>query len=279
MPQPLLSVVSSTPDTYPPLREIINTYGLRAEKKFGQNFLLDLNITRKIVSADKQLAQSHVIEIGPGPGGLTRAALEQNPKSLTVIELDPRCIKALEIYGDQITAIEGDALEQDLPDIAPHKPRIVLGNLPYNVATPLLVKWLEDIWQDKSVYQSMILMFQKEVADRIIAKPNTKTYGRLSILSQWLCDVSPVMTLPPQAFTPPPKVHSSVLKFTPKQDRIEADFKKVEHLTALGFQQRRKMIRQSLKPYSDQFNRLGLDEKLRAENLTVAKFIQLAQII
>lgn len=263
--------------TYPPLRDIINTYGLRAEKKFGQNFLLDLNLTRKIVSAASDIADTHVIEIGPGPGGLTRAALDCKPLSMTVIELDPRCIQALEIYGERLRIIEGDALECMLMDIVPYVPRTVLGNLPYNVATPLLVKWLQDIWQDERCYQSMVLMFQKEVADRIVAKPHTKAYGRLSILSQWLCNIEHVMTLPPQAFTPAPKIHSTVLKFTPKKNVIKAPFKAVEKLTAQAFQQRRKMVRQSLKPYLRILEDLGIEETNRAENLCVEDFVSIAE--
>lgn len=261
---------------YPPLRDIINQYGLRAEKKFGQNFLLDLNVTRKIVAAAKGVSSSHLVEIGPGPGGLTRAILEQDPASLSVIEIDPRCVQALEIYDKKINVFEQDALTVEIQKALPQAPRIIIGNLPYNVATPLLVKWLKDIYQNAGAYTQMVLMFQKEVADRIITQPHSKTYGRLSILSQWLCDIKKVMTLPPQAFTPPPKVHSTVLSFLPKAKRLEADFGAVENLTAKLFQARRKMLRQTLKFHTDILENLNIDPTLRPENLTVEQIVNLA---
>jgi 16S rRNA (adenine1518-N6/adenine1519-N6)-dimethyltransferase len=269
-------------DTLPPLREIISQHDLRAEKSFGQNFLLDLNITAKIARQAGSLEGKHAIEIGPGPGGLTRALLETEAASVTAIEFDPRCITALHsletaAHG-RLNLIHGDALEADLLTLT-KAPRVVAANLPYNIATPLLVKWLKDLYTDPTNYDALILMFQKEVAERIVATPNDKTYGRLAILTQWLTTPRMVMTLPPQAFTPAPKVHSSVVLFKPKQLSNKPKFETVEKLTAQAFGQRRKMIRQSLKPYVSLFEELGIDPTLRAEDLSVEQFIQLARRI
>lgn len=264
----------------PPLREIISQNDLRAEKKLGQNFLLDLNLTDKIVRAAGKLDGVTVFEIGPGPGGLTRSLLLSDAKNVIAIEYDLRAIKALqslvEAAEGRLSVRHEDALHIELKDIAEGKKAIV-ANLPYNIATPLLVGWLKDIDQDDQVYVSMTLMFQKEVAERITAKQGDKAYGRLAILTQWLCDAYLAFDVPASAFTPPPKVTSSIVYFQPKvRDEKQPSFKTVEKITADAFGQRRKMIRSSLSKYKDLFEDCGLDETSRAENLSVENFINLA---
>lgn len=267
----------------PPLRDIIHEHDLRAEKKFGQNFLLDLNLTDKIVRQAGDLSNHHVIEIGPGPGGLTRSILKAAPKKLTAIEFDPRAVKALsslqEAAQGKLEIIEGDALAFDLKTIS-DAPRIIIANLPYNVATPLLIGWLEQISADKGFVDQMILMFQKEVAQRIAAHVNEKPYGRLSVLANWLCDTKKLFDVPRHAFTPAPKVTSSIVKLTPKKrDSVQPNFNDVEQVTAAAFGQRRKMIRSSLKNYQQFFDEVGLDETIRAENIAGDDFIKLARLI
>ncbi len=264
----------------PPLRDVINQNDLRAEKKFGQNFLLDLNLTDKIVRQAGDLSNHHVIEIGPGPGGLTRSILKANPKKLTAIEFDPRAVKALsdlqEAAQGKLDIIEGDALNVDLKTIS-DTPRIIIANLPYNIATPLLISWLEEISADISFADQMILMFQKEVAQRIAASVNDKPYGRLSVLANWLCDTKKVFDVPRNAFTPAPKVTSSIVRLVPVQRLGEQPyFDNVEKVTAAAFGQRRKMIRSSLKNYQEYFDEVGLDETMRAENIVGSDFIKLA---
>lgn len=263
------------------MREVIEAHELRAKKSLGQNFLLDLNITDKIVRHAGDLKGVNVFEIGPGPGGLTRSLLKSPAKTVTAIEFDDRAIAALqplkEISGGEFNVIHADALETDLTQIAP-APRAIAANLPYNIATPLLVNWLRQIHENKDAYQSMTLMFQKEVAQRIVAQAGNKTYGRLAILAQWLCHARIAFDLPPSAFTPPPKVTSSVVHFIPKKLEPGAPaFEAIEKLTAEAFGQRRKMIRQSLKNYKDKIEKTGIDETLRAEDLTVEQFIALAK--
>lgn len=265
----------------PPLRDIIRDNDLRAEKKLGQNFLLDLNLTDKIVRAAGDLSKIHAIEIGPGPGGLTRSLVKSKAQKITAIEYDTRAVRALqsllEVAEDRLEIRHADALETDLKNLA-QKPRAIIANLPYNIATPLLIKWLEDIYDDPDAYRSMTLMFQKEVAQRIVADIADKAYGRLAVLVQWLCDVNLSFDVPASAFTPPPKVTSSIVYFQPKKRRsLDPSFKAVEQITLEAFGQRRKMIRSSLKKYQSLFEELGLDETLRAENLTVNNFIGLAQ--
>lgn len=271
----------------PPLRNIIDAHDLRAKKSLGQNFLLDLNLTDKIARAAGDLSKTHVIEIGPGPGGLTRALLKQNPLSLTAIEFDARAVAALQSLQDiaagQFKIIEADALEIDITDITP-SPRAIIANLPYNIATPLLIGWLKKIYEGEgqihSQIYSMTLMFQKEVAQRITARPGEKSYGRLAVLSQWLCNVKKVMDIPPSAFTPPPKIISSVVHFVPRKNLfIKPAFHTLETVTAAAFGQRRKMIRSSLKKYSDAMESLGMDTEKRAENLNVEEFLKLAEKI
>lgn len=266
----------------PPLREVIREHGLRAEKKLGQNFLLDLNLTDKIARAAGDLSDCTVFEIGPGPGGLTRSILGTNAKKLIAIEYDPRAIEALQdlekAADGALELIHGDALETDLCALSP-PPRAIVANLPYNIATPLLINWLRQIYEDAGSYRSMTLMFQKEVAQRITAKVGDKNYGRLAVLSQWLCEVRLSFDVPPSAFTPPPKVVSSIVHFVSKKRQENSpSFTAVEAVTAAAFGQRRKMIRSSLKNYKDYFAQVGLDETMRAETMSVAQFITLARI-
>lgn len=267
----------------PPLRDVIARYELRAKKSLGQNFLLDLNLTSKIVRQAGDLSSCHVVEIGPGPGGLTRALLESDVEDVHAIEYDDRAIAALsdlkEAANGRLNIHQADAMGIDVTQIAT-PPRAIVANLPYNIATPLLIGWLKQIRQDNDAFRSMTLMFQKEVAQRIVAGVGTSAYGRLSIMAQWLCDVSIVMDIPPQAFTPPPKVHSSVVHFAPKMLKGDAPyFDVVEKITEAAFGQRRKMIRSSLKAYSAQIEALGLNPELRAENLSVEDYIALAKAV
>lgn len=271
-------------DSLPPLREVIHEYGLRAEKSLGQNFILDQNLTDKIVRKSGNISSAHVIEIGPGPGGLTRSILRSNPLTLTAIEYDERAVNALtgliEASDGKLKVIKEDALRADVTQVAPEAPRIIIANLPYNIATTLLINWLKQIREDHHTFESMTLMFQKEVAERIVAKPNTKAYGRLSIISQWLCETSMLFDLPPSAFVPPPKVTSSVVHFTPRILNYDApNFEKVEKITASAFNQRRKMIRSSLKEYAEILQTSGIDETKRAENLTIEEYIKLSDAL
>ncbi len=272
-------------EALPSLREVIAQYSLSAQKSLGQNFLLDMNITDKIVRASQDRynvnwGEVHALEVGPGPGGLTRSLLKSGVGKVTAIELDERAIVALDglreaACGD-LDIISRDAMQVDLTQIA-CAPRIIVANLPYNIATPLLLHWLKQIRADQDAYASMTLMFQKEVAERICAKAHTKSYGRLSIMAQWLCGVDRVYNLPPSAFTPPPKVESSVVHFIPKKLPDQSpEFAAVERVTAAAFQQRRKMIRSSLKAYMPAIEALGIDPTKRAENLSLQEFLSIA---
>lgn len=267
----------------PPLRDVIEKHGLRAKKSLGQNFLLDLNLTRKIVSKAGDLEGRTVFEIGPGPGGLTRALLESRAEKVIAIEYDPRAAAALEdlatLSPGRLEVVLGDALHTNLLQFPAQGKRVVVANLPYNIATPLFTGWMRQVFEDKENFESLTLMFQKEVAQRLAARTGERAYGRLSVLAQWLCDSEIVMELPPQAFTPPPKVFSSVVRFTPKHRADTARFEDVEALTAAAFGQRRKMIRSSLKPYAGEVAALGLDPQKRAENLSVEEYIVLATLI
>lgn len=272
-------------NTLPPLRDIIEAHDLHAQKSLGQNFLLDMNITEKIVreasSCDSDTWENiNAIEIGPGPGGLSRAILKSNIGHLTAIEYDVRAIHALQSLHDTVgdlTLLHQDALKTDLTDIT-HAPRIIIANLPYNIASPLLVNWLQQIRENHHAYQSMTLMFQKEVADRITANVGTRAYGRLSIISQWLCQTHIIYDLPPAAFTPPPKVNSSVVFFKPKTHiNQQPKFETIEKITAAAFQQRRKMIRSSLKPYLASIEAVGINPTQRAENLSIDDYTNIAQ--
>jgi len=268
----------------PPLREIIREHGLNAQKSLGQNFLLDLNLTRKIARAAAPFDQGTVFEIGPGPGGLTRALLLEGASHVVAIEYDERAITALKTLqiasGGRLDLMQTDALKTDLLFLSDHLPRKIVANLPYNIATPLLISWLKQIRENKESYNSLTLMFQKEVAERLVAQPRAKAYGRLSVLTQWLCEAKILFDIPASAFVPPPKVTSSVVQLLPKM--IETDspsIRSVEALTAAAFGQRRKMIRSSLKNYTAELEALGLDTQKRAEDLSVEDYIALAKLI
>ena len=270
-------------DALPPLREVIAQNDLRAEKKFGQNFLLDLNITDKIARAAGDLAGKHVIEIGPGPGGLTRSLWKAGAQDVTAIEFDPRAVAALgsldQAAAGRLKIIPGDALNINLLELVP-APRVIVANLPYNIATPLLANWLEQMRNHQGAFDRMVLMFQKEVADRIVAAPDSKIFGRLSVIAQWLCHADRVFDLPPSAFTPPPKVVSSIVRFMPKALPADApSFQAVEKITAAAFGQRRKMLKSCLKAYPGILEKAGIDGEKRAEQLGVEDFIALARAL
>jgi 16S rRNA (adenine1518-N6/adenine1519-N6)-dimethyltransferase len=263
----------------PPLREIIARYGLGAKKALGQHFLLDLNLTRRIVDAAGDLAGCTAFEVGPGPGGLTRALLDSNAAQIVAVEKDRRCIEALgelaAVADGRLQIVEGDALALDLTALAPG-PRALIANLPYNIATPLLIGWLKQIEE----WRSLTLMFQAEVVDRLAAAPGTPAYGRLSVIAQFCCHVKRVLALPARAFTPPPKVDSAVVHLTPRQDRPpDVAFEVIEKLTAAAFGQRRKMLRASLRPLGGEalLRRAGINPELRAETLSVRDFENLAR--
>jgi 16S rRNA (adenine1518-N6/adenine1519-N6)-dimethyltransferase len=263
----------------PPLRDTIARFGLDARKKFGQHFLLDLNLTARIARTAGDLSESTVIEIGPGPGGLTRALLENGAKHVIAIERDPRCVEAIEDlathYEGRLSVIDADALDLDLSLLA-EGPKKIVANLPYNIATPLLIGWLRQIGN----FECLTLMFQKEVADRLTAVPGTKAYGRLSVLTQWLCHTHHDFNIARTAFTPPPKVESTVVTLTPRsQPAGDADWEKLEKVTATAFGQRRKMLRASLKPLNVDLESLGIDPTARAETLNVEQFCAIAQKI
>jgi 16S rRNA (adenine1518-N6/adenine1519-N6)-dimethyltransferase len=267
----------------PPLREVIRRYELGARKALGQNFLLDLNLTGRIARAAGPLDRSNIVEIGPGPGGLTRALLLAGARHVTAIERDARCVAALQelaaAFPGRLAIVEGDALAID-PAALVEAPRKIVANLPYNIATPLLLRWLSDI----AAYESLTLMFQKEVAQRLAAVPRTKEYGRLSVLTQWLCEVRLVFDIPPQAFVPPPKVTSTVVQLTPRPAPL-APCRKVdlERVTAAAFGQRRKMLRASLKSLSANplalIEAAGVDPTARAEELSIEQFCALARAL
>ena len=263
----------------PPLRDIISRFGLDARKKFGQHFLLDLNLTARIARTAGNLSDCTVIEIGPGPGGLTRALLEAGARRVIAVERDPRCVEAIEElathYNGRLKVIAADALEVDLTQIS-DGPRKIVANLPYNVATPLLIGWLKNIEE----YESLTLMFQKEVADRLTAVPGSKTYGRLSVLTGWLCHAQHDFNISRTAFTPPPKVESTVITLTPRPaPAANADWAALEKVTAAAFGQRRKMLRASLKSFNLDLESLGIDPTARAETLSVEQFCALARAI
>lgn len=270
-------------ESLPPLRDVIAAHGLRAEKKLGQNFLLDQNLTDKIARQAGDISNHTVFEIGPGPGGLTRSLLRAGAKKVIAVEFDPRAVAALqglkEAAQGRLEIIQGDALEIDLLVLS-DAPRTIIANLPYNIATPLLLRWLKDVQAGTNTYTQMILMFQKEVAQRITADVGNKAYGRLSVIANWLCETKRLFDLPPSAFTPPPKVTSSVVRLTPRaSDQALPAFESVEAVTAAAFGQRRKMIRSSLREYAQHFEALGLSPESRAENLTVQDYLKLTKLL
>ncbi len=272
-------------DQLPPLREVIAQHNLSAQKSLGQNFLLDLNLTSKIARQAGDLTQSDVLEIGPGPGGLTRGLLAEGARRVIAIEKDRRCIAALEniqkAYPDRLEILEGDALSIN-PLERLTGPVKVVANLPYNVGTELLIRWLTPTrWPP--FWTSLTLMFQKEVAERIVAPVASKAYGRLALLSQWRTDANIVMNLPPSAFTPPPKVSSAVVHLTAlNAPRFEAEAAVLEKTVAKAFNQRRKMLRSSLKGLTpdleEKLNAAGISPTLRAEQVSLEQFCALARL-
>jgi len=265
----------------PPLREVIARHGLAARHGLGQHFLLDGNLTDRIVREAGDLAGRHVVEVGPGPGGLTRSLLASGAADITAIELDRRAVAAMAelaaTAGGRLRVIEGDALSVDMAGVvAP--PRQVIANLPYNVASPLLVRWL----RSAAAFERLTLMFQQEVAERICADADTPAYGRLSVLAQWTCSARIVMRLPPAAFTPAPKVWSAVVSLTPHAVQPDtAVFTRMEALTAAAFGQRRKMLRGALRGLGGEvlLGRAGIAGERRAETLSVAEFDRLVGLV
>ena len=273
-------------DDLPPLREVIRTHDLRAKKAFGQNFLLDLNLTARIARAAGDLHDADILEIGPGPGGLTRGLLAEGARHVLAVEKDPRCLPALaEIarsYPGRLQVIAGDALEVDpLAHLTP--PVKVVSNLPYNVGTELLIRWMTPRdWPP--FWDSLTLMFQREVAERITARPGSKAYGRLALMVQWRAEARIVLHLPPEAFTPPPKVSSAVVHITRLEaPRFPADPKVLERLVAAGFNQRRKMLRAALRGQHPQIEPLlesaGIPPTARAEEIELERWCQLARAV
>ncbi len=271
-------------DGLPPLREVIEQHGLHARKALGQNFLLDLNLTGKIARAAGDLVDHTVIEVGPGPGGLTRALLSNGAKRVVAIERDERCLAALaEIsahYPGRLQVVSADALKVDMADLTKGEPTKIVANLPYNVGTELLIRWLATSeWPP--FYQSLTLMFQKEVAERIVARPGADAYGRLGVLAGWRTDARIAFDVPARAFTPPPKVTSSVVHLVPRPAPVAADIRRLERATEAAFGQRRKMLRQSLKSLGGEtlLQRVGIDPTRRAETLSVEEFVRLANAV
>lgn len=275
----------------PPLRDVIAQHGLRARRALGQNFLLDMNLTRRIARSAGDLAGATVIEVGPGPGGLTRALLETDARRIIAIERDSRCVDALagltDAYPDRLTVLQGDALQidaatiwQEIPGPGPFNRTAVhiVSNLPYNIATPLLLKWLRQI----RAFAGLTLMFQREVADRLVAEPRTGAYGRLSIITQWLCAPERLFDVSPKAFVPAPKVTSTVVRLHPRKAPLApARFETLEAVTAAAFGQRRKMLRSAMKslgvPPEKLLAEAGVAPTARAEEIDIAGFCALSR--
>ena len=273
-------------DNLPPLKDIISKYEIRAKKSLGQNFLLDLNLTSKIARYAGNLKQSDVLEIGPGPGGLTRSLLNEGARQVVSIEKDNRCIAALEeiqsLFPGRLRLLQGDALSMNVTQYLTD-PIKIIANLPYNIGTELLVRWLNSKnWP--SFWQSMTLMFQKEVANRIVARPGSKAYGRLSVMSQWRCNTKIAFNIPATAFTPPPKVESAVVHFEAlNQPKFPAEVDKLEFVVSKAFNQRRKMLRGALKGHfinvEEGLLSIGILPTKRAENITVQEYCAMSQIL
>lgn len=273
-------------DGLPPLREVIADHGLSARKSLGQNFLMDLNLTSKIARRAGDLTQCDVLEVGPGPGGLTRALLMEGARKVVAIERDNRCLAILEqvstAYPERLEVIEGDALEVD-PLAHLNTPIRVVANLPYNVGTELLIRWLTPpTWPP--FWQSLTLMFQKEVAQRIVAQPGSKAYGRLSVLAQWRTEAKLAFEISPQAFTPPPKVTSAVVHLERLEEpRFSADAKDLSRTVSMAFGQRRKMLRASLKSFGkdveERIREAGIDPTTRAEQVSIEEFCRLSRVL
>lgn len=272
----------------PSLKETVEKYELLAKKSLGQNFLLDMNITGKIIRSSlaaqgkESFAGEQVYEVGPGPGGLTRAILQAEPDCLTVIEMDTRCIQIMRdieaVVGKQLEIVEGDALKYDFLQTA-DKPKNIISNLPYNISVPLLIGWLKNM----AHFNSLTLMFQKEVADRIMAPVGSKSYGRISVLAQLVCKIKLLLNLNPNCFVPAPKIWSSVLLFVPQKSVMAPEvLQRVEKITEAAFGQRRKMIRQSLKSLpnlADLCEKAGIELTARAEDITPEQYLRLAELI
>ena len=273
-------------DNLPPLKDIISKYEIRAKKSLGQNFLLDLNLTSKIARYAGNLKQSDVLEIGPGPGGLTRSLLNEGARQVVSIEKDNRCIAALEeiqsLFPGRLKLLQGDALSMNVTQYL-SDPIKIIANLPYNIGTELLVRWLNSKnWP--SFWQSMTLMFQKEVANRIVARPGSKAYGRLSVMSQWRCNTKIAFNIPATAFTPPPKVESAVVHFEAlNEPKFPAEVDKLEFVVSKAFNQRRKMLRGALKGHfinvEEGLFSIGVLPTKRAENITVQEYCAMSQIL
>lgn len=276
----------AAPDGLPPLREVIRRHGLAAKKSLGQNFLLDLNLAGRIARAGGALDGVTVFEVGPGPGGLTRALLAQGAQRVIAVERDQRAIAALgEIaarYADRLDIVEADALAFDPRPLLPTGTVRIVANLPYNIATALLVSWLSiEPWPPW--YDGAVLMFQREVAERIVAQPHSKSYGRLSVLAQWRCETRILFDVNASAFVPAPKVKSSLVHFVPRAQPMPCERRLLERVTQAAFGQRRKMLRQSLRSLGADVAALlaaaDLDPTARAENLSVVDFVALARAL
>ena len=273
-------------DNLPPLKDVISKYEIHAKKSLGQNFLLDLNLTSKIARYAGDLKQSDVLEIGPGPGGLTRSLLNEGARQVVSIEKDKRCIAALEeiqsLFPGRLKLLQGDALSMNVMQYFTD-PIKIIANLPYNIGTELLVRWLNSKnWP--SFWQSMTLMFQKEVANRIVARPGSKAYGRLSVMSQWRCNTKIAFNIPATAFTPPPKVESAVVHFEAlNEPKFPAEVDKLEFVVSKAFNQRRKMLRGALKGHfinvEEGLFSIGVLPTKRAENITVQEYCAMSQIL
>jgi 16S rRNA (adenine1518-N6/adenine1519-N6)-dimethyltransferase len=271
-------------DELPPLREVIRRHGLSAKKSLGQNFLLDLNLTARIARAGGPLKGATVVEVGPGPGGLTRALLAEGAQRVIAIERDERAIAALEEiaarYPDRLEIVSGDALEFDARGRLSGERARVIANLPYNIATALLIGWLTEPWPPW--YDALVLMFQREVAMRIVATPGGKTYGRLSVLANWRCESKIMFDVAPSAFVPPPKITSSVVRLIPRSAPLACDVGALQKVTEAAFGQRRKMLRQSLKSLGVDASALlaaaAIEPTARAEEIPVEGFVALARL-
>lgn len=271
----------------PPLREVIARHGLSARRSLGQHFLLDSNLTARIARAAGDLSRGTTVEIGPGPGGLTRALLDAGAAQVVAVEKDRRCLDALAELAaarpGRLEVVEADALEAETGRLG-SAPRRIVANLPYNISTPLLLRWLRDLYEAPETYESLTLMFQKEVALRLAATPRNRAYGRLAVITQWLCEVESLFDIRPQAFTPPPKVTSTLVALHPRPAPLHpVSWTALERVTAAAFGQRRKMLRQSLRSLGGDPAGLiaaaGIGETCRAEELSLDEFCALAQAL